>query len=276
MSDKVIKESEREIDVTMDKLDPKTFFFDVPPYEKVTYKIEDIDRVMELLGYNGQFDAYYYVLDENTTFSGCDNTLYTEDPSKLTGLRDIQIKCKRTGYKLTFYVYFSLASKYIEKVGQYPSIADLHKSKIAKYSKVLSSEKMTEFVRAIGLKAHGVGIGSFVYLRRIFEALIEEAHTLAIADVEWAEDEFKKCKMVEKIKLLKQFLPPFLVEHAKIYGILSLGIHELDEEKCLKYFDPIKMGIEEILEEKIIAKQKRDRRDGTKKLIDAIEQELSE
>jgi len=36
-----------------------------------------------------------------------------------------------------------------------------------------------EFRESIGLAAHSVGIGSFVYLRRILKGLIEEAHTEA-------------------------------------------------------------------------------------------------
>ena len=34
---------------------------------------------------------------------------------------------------------------------------------------------MREFTKAIGLAANGVGIGSFVYLRRIFENLVFQA-----------------------------------------------------------------------------------------------------
>jgi hypothetical protein len=36
-----------------------------------------------------------------------------------------------------------------------------------------------EFGKAVGLGAHGVGIGAVVYLRRIIESLIEEAHQTA-------------------------------------------------------------------------------------------------
>ena len=65
------------------------------------------------------------------------------------------------------------------KIGQYPSIGDILTPDIKKYRKVLSDEKLKEFHKAIGLKAHGVGIGSFAYLRRILEYLIEEAHQKA-------------------------------------------------------------------------------------------------
>jgi len=34
-----------------------------------------------------------------------------------------------------------------------------------------------------------------------------------------------------------------------LYSILSLGIHELEEDDCLSYFDTVRMGIEIILDE---------------------------
>ena len=40
---------------------------------------------------------------------------------------------------------------------------------IKQYDKELRKPDLKEFTRAIGLAANGVGIGSFVYLRRIFE-----------------------------------------------------------------------------------------------------------
>ncbi|MCY7422631.1 MAG: hypothetical protein LH478_12915 [Chitinophagaceae bacterium] len=34
-----------------------------------------------------------------------------------------------------------------------------------------------------------------------------------------------------------------------MYSILSLGIHELEEDDCVLYFDTVRMGIEIILDE---------------------------
>ena len=52
----------------------------------------------------------------------------------------------------------------------------IEENDIKKYRKILGKEKYGEFGRAVGLYTHGIGIGSYVYLRRIFENLIEEAH----------------------------------------------------------------------------------------------------
>ena len=99
--------------------------------------------------------------------------------------------------------------------------------------------------------ANGVGIGSFVYLRRIFEGLIEEA--FSIAKVEGIIDLsiYDGIRMDEKIITLKKYLPDFLFDNRTLYGILSTGIHELNEEECLNYYEIVKTGIELILDEKL-------------------------
>ncbi len=148
---------------------------------------------------------------------------------------------------------------YYMKVGQSPSIADLHISKLKDYDKVLPKDKLKEITKAIGLAANGVGIGSFVYLRRVFEFLIEEAHKAAKSDSDWKEDEYIKNRMTEKIDLLKHHLPNFLVENRSMYSILSLGIHELDENECLMHFDALKVGIEFILDEKVENQLKKEK-----------------
>ena len=73
--------------------------------------------------------------------------------------------------------------------------------------------------------------------------------------------------MIDKIKLLKDHLPAFFVENAKVYSILSIGIHELDEEACLGYFDLMKHSIIIILDED---KKKKEELALRKKFTDAI------
>jgi hypothetical protein len=143
------------------------------------------------------------------------------------------------------------------KIGQYPSLATLDNADLQKYKKVLENERFKEFSKGIGLASHGVGIGSFVYLRRVFEFLIEESHLQAKKEKgNWNEDEYNRSKMNDKIKLLKDYLPLFLVKNREIYGILSKGIHELNEVKCLEMFPNVRVAIEIILDEKIAAKER--------------------
>lgn len=138
------------------------------------------------------------------------------------------------------------------KIGQYPSVADLNTMDIKKYRKVLKGkDKYNEFNKGVGLASHGVGIGSFVYLRRIFESLIEEAHITQKNSPNWDEALYSNSKMDNRIKMLESVLPEFLVRNRGIYGILSAGIHELSEEQCLNIFPDVKLGIELILDEKL-------------------------
>ena len=62
----------------------------------------------------------------------------------------------------------------MKKIGQYPSVADLSFPELKDYRKVMSKDDDKELKRAIGLHASGIGIGSFVYLRRIFERIRQD------------------------------------------------------------------------------------------------------
>ena len=163
--------------------------------------------------------------------------------------------------------YFRINSLKISKVGQYPSLADLHLQDIAKYRKILEEKEYSEFAKAVGLHAHGIGIGSFVYMRRIFENLIETAHQKTSDISDWNDEVFQKSRMHEKISLLKEYLPETLVKNANIYSILSKGIHDLTEDECLEHFSTIRLGIELILDEEI---EKREREKKVKGLTDEI------
>jgi hypothetical protein len=149
----------------------------------------------------------------------------------------------------------------IEKLGQDPSLATIALDESRRYRKVLSQEDTQEFHKAIGLAAHGVGIGSYVYLRRIFERLIQGRFRDHQADEGWNEEDFNKLRMVEKVGFLKNYLPDFLVENKDIYGILSQGIHTLTEQECLAYFEVLKLSVVEILEEDTRLREKRLRKE---------------
>jgi hypothetical protein len=131
----------------------------------------------------------------------------------------------------------------------------------------------SELSKAIGLASHDIGVGSFVYLRRIFESLIEDARKEASKEVEWNADEYKAIKyMDEKIRYLKKYLPEFLSKNSVIYSILSKGIHELSENDCLTHFEVVKTGIELILDEKIIQAEKKKKIEVAEKAIQEVHQ----
>ena len=131
-----------------------------------------------------------------------------------------------------------------------------------------------QFTKAIGLAANGIGIGSFVYLRRIFENLIFDAYNEAKNDNAIDEKQFDSMRMDERIKSLKGYLPSFIVENNGIYGILSKGIHELTEEECLAYFDCMRKSIELILDERLELLANKKKIEEVKKTLNAITSQI--
>jgi len=139
-------------------------------------------------------------------------------------------------------------------------MANLDFGRLNKYRKLLSSQDSEELGRAIGLQAHGVGVGSFVYLRRVFERIIKSKAENLIKEGVISKDDFMSLRMNEKIETLKDQLPTFMVEHPQIYSILSKGIHDLEEDECLEQFEIILQSIELIFEQ-ILEEAKRKRRE---------------
>ena len=113
----------------------------------------------------------------------------------------------------------------------------------------MTADDAREFHKAVGLAAHGVGVGSFVYLRRVFERLIQKRFEEFKSVGNWQDEQFYRVRMEEKISLLADHLPNFLVENRRIYNILSKGLHELDEQACLNLFEVMKQSIIIILED---------------------------
>ena len=236
----------------MDLLDPYTFYFSLPIYVPIKISSENGRDFGVLLSSVTAINAYNPGLKENTTYEvlPCYSVRF-ETFAKYGGVNTCKLICVRTKEEMYFYIHYNNKTGIFQKIGQFPSIATFHISQIKKYDKVLSKDQLKEFTRAIGLAANGVGIGSFVYLRRIFEDLIQEAHNKAKSDEGWDDQAFVKERMAEKIEMLKHHLPAFLVENKTLYSILSVGIHSLKEEECLAYFEVVKVGIELILDEKV-------------------------
>lgn len=138
------------------------------------------------------------------------------------------------------YIVLAYGNK-LKKIGQFPSVADLTFPELKEYRKVMTEEDEKELKRAIGLFASGIGVGSFVYLRRIFERIILTASRKAIDEGNIKKEDFEKAHVDEKVKMLSGYLPKSLVNNPVFYGIISKGIHELNEKECLEYF-PVLQG----------------------------------
>jgi hypothetical protein len=231
---------------------PIDFFLKVPLYEKFKVDESDWQGILGIECFQGTVDTYCVECKKDSTFIhdfDDPNPEYRRTYALSERTFSTIYRCSRNAnYRIDF--CFKVYDGIFQKIGQYPSIADLNKAEIDKYRKILG-DKHKEFSKAIGLFSHGVGIGSFVYLRRIFENLIEDAHQEATKADSWDEEKYSRIRMDEKIELLKGYLPTFLVKNRTIYSILSKGVHQLSEEECLKYFNSLRLGIELILDERL-------------------------
>jgi len=231
----------------------------------------DINKIKTL-------DSYCTVCKKETTFISSDITTinFRETLLQITdrgidsvdnvfnfleecGTFERVFKCPRPGSDSNHnHVYvFRIKDKELIKIGQSPSIADLAKKEIEKY-RSFDENIYKELNRAIGLSSYGIGVGSYVYLRRIIEKNIVVPILQGLLEKgEIAQDDLFQSDFKKKIDLAKDYLPEFLVSNKKIYSILSKGIHQLEEKECNDSFPLLRTAIEIILDEKI-EQQKRD------------------
>ena len=246
---------------------PKELLLSTPLYEEFPLAENDSIGVAELEVFEGPVDAYCIECGQNTVFRRNlgDNYRHSGSPPAIGYLKSltnmninpiadkfilINLKCSRDqNHDIVF--HFLIRKQTLIKIGQYPSLADFDSQDIKQYRSVLDKQNFADFRRAIGLHAHGVGIGAFIYLRRILEKLIEEARAKARSEPNWDEETYNRSRMVEKIEQLQDHLPSLLIEMKSIYSIMSKGVHSLSEEECLEYFKPLRIGIELILEQKL-------------------------
>lgn len=258
---------------------------EVPLYKVFHLSEADADGISNLISFQGSIDIYCVECEQHSIFWGQGEQpeiyklgtymLMTRSAHLLRGRYFyVVLVCSRVkDHHLLF--YFHINDRGLIKVGQFPSLADIHLKAIEKYRQTLGNESYKEFARAVGLYAHGVGIGSFVYLRRIFENLVTESHNKASKGGDWDEDKFQRARMDEKLLMLKDYLPQTLVSNAAIYSILSRGIHSLSEDECLNYFNTTKLGIELILDEKIEGEERKEKEKTIANEVSRIKGDLS-
>lgn len=240
------------------------FCFEVPPHSPVALTEEfGAEQLYNFQGDTVRIDGHCPSCNRASTFTVKFHhivpgerrarvaTRVAHDQMSLTCVRDEAHK---------IYFYFRITGTLVQKIGQFPSLADISNDEVSQYRKGMEKIDANEFHKAIGLAAHGVGVGSFVYLRRVFERLIYRRFEEFKEAEGWADEQFYAVRMEDKIALLQDHLPDFLVQNRKIYSILSVGVHELDEKTCLGWFDAMKHSIIIILEDDKKKKEELERR----------------
>jgi|SRR6516162_344858 hypothetical protein len=204
------------------------FLFDAPLYAEYECELNLFD---DLFRDALVVDGHCFYCKKQATFN---RTTPYEGSSDIRRAKELHIpiqltlRCARDeDHDIDF--FFRIDNSIIQKIGQYPSLANIANDESRTYQKVLKPRDNKELHRAIGLAAHGVGVGSFVYLRRVFERLITSRFEAVKENRGLSPDDFATMRMEEKIKLLEPDLPEFLVSNRRVFAILSKGIHELDE-----------------------------------------------
>lgn len=168
------------------------------------------------------------------------------------------LKCAKCGEE-HFYSIVFLGDKVV-KIGQYPSFAGREKHELEKYKNIISKYYI-ELIRSVNAYSQHMGIAAFVYLRRIYEHIIETEYSKLPQEAQNSKAKFdEKMKAVEKEM---RIIPPELdSQKSKIYSILSKGIHEYEEDECYELYPMMKaiiiLMLEKYLSEKERKKQLRE------------------
>ncbi len=242
----------------------------MPLYDKLELNSALEYKLVDVLRFSGKLDMFCVGCNKESTFIGFDNLTdyvpgvrYSSGSTRLMErvftlpkyfahkkVFTVKLKCSRNENHLMLFNFY-IKENILIKIGQYPSLMDIAHHSLKKYKRLLGIDHYQEFNRAIGLAALNVGLGSFIYLKRIFDHLLEDAHKAIFANEKWNELEYLASPMQKRIGLLKNHLPAFLVEKRELFSILNKDVHELSEAECLKYFPLLQGAIEAILDDKL-------------------------
>ena len=154
------------------------------------------------------------------------------------------MKCTNN-YSHKYFLMISIELKggifIVRKIGQNPSMLTVKGFDFDKYKKILERINAYEdYKKADMSNAEQFYVGAYAYLRRIFEKMIY----YYIGDKKIVDDHMDK-----KIEAVKDEFDPRVRKLLKnLYGILSVSIHELDEEQSKEYYEYLKAIIDMQLE----------------------------
>jgi hypothetical protein len=239
------------------------FCTELPMYKYYPVREKNFKAFLNFAQWQKTIDTYCIECEAMSTFKVVDN-IYARNNIKFDSWHEyfpfhtIRTRCSRDDRHEAQYYFKFDSQKGAQKIGQYPSVADASRPGLAKYRSVLTTEDHKGLVKSVGLFSHSVGAGSLIYLRKIFETLINEAYTDASKSEKWKElhaTTFKRSSVSKKIKALEDHLPTHLVKIHKMYSVLSAGVHSMSEAECLELFPLMNIGIELILNQKLRQKE---------------------
>lgn len=231
---------------------------DMPMYKINTLSGDVGDALLQIMRMNEAFRCYCNDCKTESVFSGelSNNLRYVSNLNLLNcenGPTELSFE-KRFICQLhndhVITLSFKVIGSSIQKIGQYPSVADMQSAKYARYQKPLGKAEFAELKKANLLHSFSMNIGAFIYLRRIIENLVLAAYQDNKSECDQECGNFAGLHFDKKVKMLSKYLPPFFTNNPHIYGLISKGVHELSEEECAEYYEMLLSGVLMILEEK--------------------------
>ena len=156
-------------------------------------------------------------------------------------------------YHYDFYVQYDADKSRMRKIGQNPPWSIAVDAEIES----IIAEDVEYFKRAKICESQGFGIAAFAYYRRVlensFNKILEKM--LSIAEEDSDSDQIEIIRKAienrvseEKIKLIKEKVPKYLLVKGNnpfevLYSSLSAGIHNYNEEDCLRNSEKIRIGL---------------------------------
>ena len=143
------------------------------------------------------------------------------------------------------FAVFVLTDKGYESIGFYPGIF-ARIEEVDKYSNCLDEKQRENLVMAIRSNRLGMSVGSFAYIRRLLESLVEKVLIENTIHVD-SHDQFKDllCK-AEKVTPL--FPDELSDTKTGLYSFLSEGVHKWTDEECAQYYPLVEFAVFSILE----------------------------
>lgn len=158
----------------------------------------------------------------------------------------------------------TLGNKELIKIGQFPSPMFFSSKINNEVFKILDENEKNYYLLSVKSHNNNLNIASFVYLRRVFESLLEKA-------IKQSNTNFDGMKTKEKIKqLVKEGLLNDLLKNTGynvLYSLLSDGVHNLSEEQCKEQYELLKSAVEIILEDEIYKRNLEKRKNNIGNLL---------
>lgn len=221
-------------------------------------------------------ESIHNSFSKTATVPGSNKTKSSEIFKKYNGKFDLELTCPICKKKIYFYYVYEDGC--IMKVFTYPNLMDGLKFKYRKYQQINNKKFKYDIEFVTGLFLYyksNSGIGSYCYLRRCLENYVLDYIEENIASGKISEADVLNIRFSEKVELIKENIDEDLYLMIKpLYGILSKGIHELDENVCLNEFEHLKDVVEILLDDKLERIEMKKKKEKMQKYLEKKHEEL--